>query len=424
MRQTMCLSLLAGAAVSLSGANVARAETEAWSSSERDEVRALVSEMVADAENRSSLLQSGGAGHDGKFFLASPDGNFRLNIGGQVQFRYTVNNRDGDDEDDAEVGFEARRTKVQFGGHIFDPNLYYFVKGDFGQSSDASETGEFILEDAYAGYQLDGGFKVQWGQYKLPILYEELVLSSRQLAADRSATNEFFNQGRSQAISLRYDSENFQANVAVSDGVRSANTTFFNAPSDIGLSGRVDFLAFGEWSQFEDFTSERGSEAGLRIGGAAHWEDGPDDNDFGLPEDNELVLYTIDAQYEADGWNLFGAFIGRSFDDGTDTFDDFGWLVQGGIYLTEEWELFGRFDQIIPDDDEPGVDEEEFSTITAGVNYYLYGHAAKFTLDFQWFLDQTEEAFGDPDAAFPTIGHLPSNEEDQFVVRAQFQILF
>ena len=44
------------------------AAAEPWS--ESDEVRAVVAEMLADAEGRSSLLQSGGtAGHDGGFFI-------------------------------------------------------------------------------------------------------------------------------------------------------------------------------------------------------------------------------------------------------------------------------------------------------------------------------------------------------------------
>ncbi len=67
----------------------------AASSTESDDVRALVAEMIADAESRSSLLQSGGtAGHDGNFFLSSADGNFTLKMSGQLQTRYTLNFND------------------------------------------------------------------------------------------------------------------------------------------------------------------------------------------------------------------------------------------------------------------------------------------------------------------------------------------
>jgi len=84
MSQTKKISLLAFAGIALGVAGGASANN--------DEVRALVAEMLADADTRSSLLMSGGnAGHDGKFFLADTDGNFRLNVGGQVQFRYIAN---------------------------------------------------------------------------------------------------------------------------------------------------------------------------------------------------------------------------------------------------------------------------------------------------------------------------------------------
>ena len=78
-----------------------------------DEVRAIVAEMVADADERSSLLAGGTAGHDGGFYLASDDGAFKLGINGFVQFRYYAGFRDEDntvgDADDFSSGFQMRR---------------------------------------------------------------------------------------------------------------------------------------------------------------------------------------------------------------------------------------------------------------------------------------------------------------------------
>ncbi|TVQ55126.1 MAG: hypothetical protein EA377_04050, partial [Phycisphaerales bacterium] len=60
-----------------------------WMTEQRaNEVRALVHDVLADADTRASLMQSGmTAGHDGRFFLASSDGNFRMNISGRTQLR-------------------------------------------------------------------------------------------------------------------------------------------------------------------------------------------------------------------------------------------------------------------------------------------------------------------------------------------------
>ena len=61
-----------------------------WLTEQRaDEIRALVHDVLADADTRASLLQSGmTAGWDKGFFLASSDGNFKLKVAGQIQFRW------------------------------------------------------------------------------------------------------------------------------------------------------------------------------------------------------------------------------------------------------------------------------------------------------------------------------------------------
>lgn len=152
MSQTKLLSLLAGAGIAFGAAGSAAADVAQSS----DEIRALVADMMADANTRSSLLQSGGnAGHDGKFFLADNGGNFRLNVGGQVQFRYIANFGDennANDDDDFTGGFQNRRTKLSFSGHVVSSDIFYKVNGAFNRSG-----GDFSLEDAYVGYKFGNG---------------------------------------------------------------------------------------------------------------------------------------------------------------------------------------------------------------------------------------------------------------------------
>jgi phosphate-selective porin len=182
MIRTMSLSLLAGAAVSFGATGVALGETDAPAGASSDEVRALVADMLADAETRSSLLQSGGtAGHDGKFFLASPDGAFRMNISGQMQIRYIANFRDegtvgpadpGAPYDDFESGFQNRRMKLVFDGHVYN-DFFYKIQFEFGRTG-----GGAVLQDAFVGYEFENGLKLRAGQFKLPFLREELVQAS------------------------------------------------------------------------------------------------------------------------------------------------------------------------------------------------------------------------------------------------------
>lgn len=310
MSQTKSLVVLAGAALTMGGAAIA--EQAAWSANV-DEVRALVAEMMSDAQTRSSLLQSGAtAGHDGKFFLASPDGNFRLNIGGQMQFRYYAAFLDSGNDptvDEFNSGFEMRRAKLTFAGNIFDPNMFYEITGAFSQGNEAAgangtNTGtgaSFRLENAFFGYDWDNGFTARAGQFKLPFLREELVSSKYQLVIDRSVLNEEFNQGYSQGIELSYKKDWFGGYLALSDGFASSNTPF-NATgtnlADFAITARVEMLLAGDWKQFKEFTSPRGSEFAMMLGVAAHWQQAQDKPASNQPQ---ALPYTVDLSLEGDG---------------------------------------------------------------------------------------------------------------------------
>lgn len=491
MSKTRRLTLLAGSAIAVTPALAAHAEdaasqSEAWSS--QDEVRATVAEMLADAETRTSLLQSGGtAGHDGDFFLASSDGNFRLNVGGQIQFRYIINFRDNDfvlrdieppagigPEDSAvlgaqqqnfETGFQTRRTKLIFDGHVFDPALFYKVQGNF-----SSSTGNFVLEDAYVGYEFDNGFTIRWGQFKLPFLREELVSSARQLTVDRSLTNEVFNQGRSQGIELAYDTENWRAALAFSDGFRSANSeitadrtmagnpgglfadprgTSFLTPgteSQWALTGRFEYLFAGQWNQFRDFTSGPDDDFGLMLGGAVHIEGGAQDhNAFGVSPGGNIfgqgdyfyASWTVDLSVEGQGWNAYFAAIGGHSDISdipvalpalpnatmeTVRLNDYGFVAQGGWRVPNtDWEIFGRYDVLFPDGSGTRRSSNRaFNTLTIGGNWYIHGHAAKFTADIIWFVDSVNQLSGTNTG----IAYYQDDDRNEVSFRLQFQLLF
>ena len=119
MSLTKTVSLFAGTTLALTGAafgsteanndalaqiNELRAEIaslkaqngENWLTEQRAaEIKGLVQDVLADADTRASL-QGGGstAGYDNGFFIASSDGNFRLNINGGASIRWSLSNRD------------------------------------------------------------------------------------------------------------------------------------------------------------------------------------------------------------------------------------------------------------------------------------------------------------------------------------------
>jgi hypothetical protein len=89
--------------------------------------------------------------------------------------------------------------------------------------------------------------------------------------------------------------------------------------------------------------------------------------------------------------------------------------VQAGYLLDERWEVFGRYDFTMLDDEALAADDEDnVHEITVGANYYLYKHNAKFTLDFTYLPN------GSPTNV--TGNGILAGDEDQFVVRGQMQL--
>jgi hypothetical protein len=424
------LALLAGAAM---GAGVASAQTADNSALER--------ELLADAGSRASFQAGGTAGHDGSsFFLGSADGNYRLEIGGYTQFRYTLNFRDTDDEggegeedEDFTNGFDMTTAALEFGGNVINPQLSYYIRGYFDSVPEGEEDsgdGSFDLADAYGSYAFDNGVSLTWGQFLTPVIRERLVDERYQLAAARSILAEVFSPEYTQGLALSGTSDNFRWIGSFNDGANTSNTTYYSPiESDYGLTGRVEFKWSGDWDQFQDLTSWRGTEgyAGM-IGGAVHWEDGGDTGAIpgGTTIDASNLLYTLDASVEGNGWNVFASFIGNTFEpEGGEETDNYGFSVQGGFFVSEQAEIFARWESIFPDDDLGGDegDADDMNAITAGVNYYFVAgsHAAKFTGDVLYMLDDMGDVpFGLPDASTGAL----TDSEDQFAIRLQMQLVF
>jgi hypothetical protein len=84
--------------------------------------------------------------------------------------------------------------------------------------------------------------------------------------------------------------------------------------------------------------------------------------------------------------------------------------------LTDRWEPFVRYSLVSLDTGAAGSDDN-YHEVTAGVNYYVHGHAAKFTLDLTYLpngVPSDQNGIGELD---------PDADDDQFVLRGQFQLL-
>lgn len=401
-----------------------RASGGDWLTATRaEEIRTIVHDVLADADTRASLLQNGmTAGWDNGFFIGDTDGKFHLKMKGQLQFRFMLNSQDNTGDasgDDNRWGFENTRTKLRFTGHVVDPSWIYMIEGNF----DRSGSGNFGLEDAYLGKVLgDSGWTFLAGQFKVPMLREELVYSAHQQAVERSLVNEEFTAGRTQGVCLWYRDDTFDLWLGYTDGHPASggfNMPALAADTEISLTARAAVLLDGSWEQFDDLPSFPDDEFGLMIGGAAHYQEG----EFGTAADElEVFQWTVDGAAEFGGANLFAYFVARHLDSDTVDLDQFGFVVQGGYFLNKDWEVIGRYEWA--DDDM----SDELNIATAGVNRYFSGHLLKWQTDVGYAFDQVTSTFGD--GFLGNGGSITgwradgADEDGQVVVRTQLQLLF
>ncbi len=344
----------------------------------------------------------------------------------QLQFRYNVNKRDNDSttlagpEEDLTVGFTNRRTKFGLEAKVTE-KIKGKVKFAFSQSS-----GRAILEDANLTWKLTDTISIKAGQYKAPLLREENISSTKQLATDRSSVNETYNQDFTQGIELIITEEDWRLFLHFNDGFGAENTFYTSgAEADYAVTLRGE-LKFGEasWGQYKQFTSFRGANTGLMLGAAVHHQAMGSTNPSTTPT-TDMTTATVDASYLGDGWNLYGAGVWRSMDTGLMTLTDGGYILQGGVFVSDQDEFFARWDLIDPSNNNPIVvgtsGNSDFNVFTFGWNHYIIpeSHAAKFTLEIQHYADPTTESI------VSIRGNLlPDSMSSQFAATAQIQLLF
>ena len=407
-------------------AQLQQANGQNWLNEQRAaEVKSLVKEVLADADTRASLLESGmTAGHNGKFFLASEDGSFLLTFGGHFQFRHIWNSQDNSaDEDDA--GFQFRRMKVKFNGHIGSPKLTYGIT-----LIGSGTSGSVSAEGPYMGYNFGNGWDVKFGLVKIPFLRQELISSSKQMAVDRGLVTEFFTMDYSEMVELNYKGDNIRASFSINDGVDEEFSTIGQDYVEVALSARVDLKLAGDWKQWSDTSAWSGEDTAVFLGAAVHYQTGDAANTD--PEGKNIADYlawTIDGSLETNGLGLFIAYMGGNIDyDAAGAADQTmqGLLVEAGyMIIPDKLEPFVRWEYL----DYDSATLNELQAFTVGMNWYINKHNAKLTTDLIWVYDGDvmANAFGN-DAGSSNLGMTgagsSANNDDIFVLRSQFQLLF
>jgi hypothetical protein len=411
-----------------------------WLTEERaDEIRAIVSDVLADAQTRGSLQGAGAtSGYSDGFFLSSTDGSYSMKLNVLQQIRWSFN----DNEDDAAgaggggggggvagaggssgqaYGFENKRTRLGLSGNMVDSSWTYDVKYALGYSNSAEEFGAGEVSDAFVTKALECGATVTVGQFKLPFSAEYAIDVGNLQFMDYSTIESTFGAGYGQGVRVGYASGDVRVAAAYVNAIREANAawTADSPTSEWAFTGRVEAKFAGTWQQFEQSQSWRGDSYGVRLGAGFAVER---DNTF---SDATTSALTADLTVALGGANVTAAYYVYSFDDsglpGVDDSNPMGFVISAGVFVSDTCDVALRYEYADADQDFGGA--ENFSALTVGSNWYLSRNRAKWGVDFGYAFDAVSFLYA-PTAAGNNWLQDATSEDGQWVFRTQLSFSF
>lgn len=350
------------------------------------------------------------------FFLRSPDGLFRLNIGAYTQIRYGINERQDapPDEDRTTRGWSINRTRIFFEGGYGEDLGYHF-------RLNINDEGDADLIAAYGQWAFAPGWSIRLGEQFVALSREDWMYAQDVLGMEFSAHDFTFGIGSSFGAQLHRQEERSRWWLAISNGAFGGKSTFSSDDqADVLVSGRAEWMLCGDdWSVWDDLVGRRGRAEGVLLGlGGAYQGDW---SDSGTKPEN-AVQALGDVSFNGDGYQALLAGTLTAVDDDTEGWYNFyGFLLQGGYFVSDTVQLYTRYELISPGD-APG-DLENFSAISCGVNFlpFDYSNRWKFTAEAGWLFSRLDHTIVAPS---DSLGWLASDRSGQFSLRFQAQLGF
>ncbi len=319
------------------------------------------------------------AGWDRGFYLAAPDGNFRLTLGGWIQPRYEYFSQDGAEDTSS---FYLRRVRLDFQGHAFVPALTFRVLSEHARTSN--------LRDGWINYAHDPALQLRVGQFTVPFQWHRHVGPRRQHFAERGVPGETFgaDSGRDVGAMLhgRLADNRLQYGAGLFDGA-GRNVERSNSAGNMA-SARLTWAALGALPREEsDYAGSDQPQLSVGAGLQGAWRNARRDWALGRSTDGndraDWITGTLDARLAWQGFSIAADGYLRYVDPDDGTVASYegwgagasaGWFVRPG-----RCELVARAAHLRLDRDARDTGHSEWG---AGLNLYHRGHDWKTRVNY------------------------------------------
>ncbi|MCL7966641.1 MAG: OprO/OprP family phosphate-selective porin [marine benthic group bacterium] len=353
-------------------------------------------------------------------FVADSDAGFKLSLGAYSQFRYSMNWREdrADSVQNFEQEFSIPRTEIFLEGSYTD-------RLDFQLRTSITDGSDFELLVAYLAYRFSEDWNVTIGKQFIPLSREDWQYAQDLLAIDFSANDNTFASGTALGLVLNATIQDWlRFWIALDDGSFSAKRALSMVEeSDALLSGRFEFQIAGtEWSVWDDLIGRRGRPFSILIGIApAYLVRTGEDLRFG--DEHQLNL---DLSLNGDGYQVLvaGSWTARN-PRLADRYNNYGLYAQGGYFVSDTWQLYGRYDFVSPGD-QPALGSQEledFTAVSAGLNWLPFRRTNRWKISAEvgYLFSALNNTIVAPSG---TLGWLASDTAGQTLVRLQAQFGF
>ncbi len=311
------------------------------------------------------------------------------------------------DDGAAALGFQIRRARLSFKGHLGLEDVTYKVQLAFSPDDLGYKDGVITTSPAldwHIDFKRIESASVRVGQYKVPYTREQLTSSGALNLVDRSLTHSEFTLDRDIGVMVYskqtagLDKLRYSAAIMSGEGKNKRDVV------DVGLLyvARVNVSPLGRFKDLKLTDFERTDAPKVAIGAAfAYFADAKKDegNKGSTPADGgttDTLNATIDGVFKMQGITVIGAWHWRQGtrnpgselqDDGTllveDPRDGWGWYAQVGYLLPVDGavEVAGRFSQVRASQSR-ATSLSNANEATVGLNWYINGsHMIKLAGD-------------------------------------------